>query len=626
MTLFHEGSVLAGPYPLGSLRGDLFDALLGPAWRALRRFRALELTLELPPELQGHSWEAMRADGIPLLAISRRLGVRGFREPVRDVPKVLFASGAELTDPVIRPGAMFLGTLRDCDAQGLAQTRVAEAVTLRRLSDRCASFSPDVVHLVAHGRLDADGGLWIGLGGEFVPADRLAPALTSGARPPLAVVLSICHSAVTAGPVEALLRAGVPVVVAMGGEITEYACRLFSRRCVDALLHGESVAVAVAHGRQAASAAGSDWALPALYVTDDLPEDFQAVDLAEVRRISGLAGRLELLEAPAYVGRTAIFDALDEVLAPGSERTLLGITSGGPFENIGGTRLLREIGLRLFQSGHVPLLLAPFDNERAAPHSLRQVVAEILIHAIRAGERLGLPVTEMRCLDPVDLADPVRARQALKSGVERFAAAGEVLSPGQIDSLLAADLADLAAAAQSLGPPFGEHTRVAVLAEALHLWVDALGWTERDKGLLDLLTPAGLGTPGRPAPVIVTAELSACYPLRNFREEKSGMPWCAFLELEPFSDEEAALGFQWVLLQEWHPDQAYRRTYYAPPGRDPDELKESFRRLMKGRPGLIKTDLYRMVHALAALQVFHSHNDSEAWHAYARLHGLRYEP
>ncbi len=82
------------------------------------------------------------------------------------------------------------------------------------------------------------------------------------------------------------------------------------------------------------------------------------------------------------MGRTAIFDALDEVMEPGGDRTLLGITSSGPFENIGGTRLLREIGLRLFQSGHVPLLLAPFDNERAAPHSLRQVVAEILIHAI----------------------------------------------------------------------------------------------------------------------------------------------------------------------------------------------------------------------------------------------------
>ncbi|MEV8637440.1 CHAT domain-containing protein [Streptosporangium sp. NPDC051023] len=638
----------------------LFHALLGPVWRAITALAAdwdgVELALKLPMELQPLIWEAMYAEDRPLaahptllVAVTRLIPAPYEAGPrtVRKTPRILFASGAKLTDPVIRPGAMFLGLVRECESQGLAMTRLAEETSADRLHQRYAAFQPDLVHLVAHGRADpVDGETWVELAGTWTKSGQLGAALTSGASPPLAVVLSVCHSGAhggldrTSGLVETLIRGGVPIVVAVAGEVTEYACRLFSRRFVQALLRGEAVAEAAAHGRRAALIGERhpedrlDWAMPTLFVADTLPADFKAVDPGEVNRIRSMAGKLELLEGPAYVGRGAIFDTLDGLITPGSERTFLGITSGGAFGNIGGTRLLREIGFRLLQSGHLPLLLAPFNDVQSAPHSLRQVVGEILAQMVRTSERLSLPLPRLRSLRaagsvaPFELdQDEVMARQQVKSAVAEFATAAAPLLPSAVDALLAADLSDLAGAAvRSLGRPFGPHTRVVVLAEALHLWVGALGWTEPAKGLLDLLTPDGLGTAARPAPVVVTAALGECSPLRNFREEKAGMPWCAFHDLEPLSDEEASLGFQWVLMQPWHPKDAFRLAYYAAPDSDPVVLRESFRLHLEGRPGLIKTELYRMAQLLALHRVFLSHDDTEGWSAYARVHGLRHEP
>ncbi|MER7134717.1 CHAT domain-containing protein [Streptosporangium saharense] len=637
----------------------LFEALLRPVWETVTGLApaggGIELALRLPKELQPLIWEAMYTEEGPLAAHPRLLVAvtrliptpnPGGHRTVHGTPRILFASGAKLTDPVIRPGAMFLGLVRECESQGLAMTRISEETTAERLRRRRATFRPDLVNLVAHGRPDpVDGETWVELAGEWTRGANLASTLVAGdTPPPLAVVLSVCHSGVhgglerTSGLVETLVRGGVPIVVAVAGEVSEYACRLFSRRFVRALLRGDAVAEAAAHGRRAALLGEPnpddrfDWAMPTLFLADTLPADFRAVDPGEVNRTRSMAGRLELLEGPAYVGRGPIFDTLDGLIAPGGERTFLGITSGGAFGGMGGTRLLREIGFRLLQAGHLPLLLAPFNDVQSAPHSLRQVVGEILAQVVRTGERLSLPVPRLRSLGVrppgrrKGRGDEAVARQEVKAAVARFVSTAAPLEPSAVDTLLAADLADLAGAAGALGPPFGAHTRVVVLAEALHLWIGALGWTEPSGGLLDLLTPDGLGTAAGPVPVVVTAALGECSPLRSFREEKAGMPWCVFHDLEPLSDEEASLGFQWVLLQPWHPRERFRLTYYAAPGSDPAVLRESFRIHLEGRPGLIKTELYRMAQLLALHKVFLTHDDTEGWSVYARTHGLGHEP
>ncbi|KPV48307.1 hypothetical protein SE17_38765 [Kouleothrix aurantiaca] len=64
----------------------------------------------------------------------------------------------------------------------------------------------------------------------------------------------------------ALLRYGMPAVVAMQGEVGQAAAHEFARMCLAALAGGSTIAQAVAAGRSAAHAAGhAGWMLPVLY-------------------------------------------------------------------------------------------------------------------------------------------------------------------------------------------------------------------------------------------------------------------------------------------------------------------------------------------------------------------------
>ncbi|NUR92046.1 MAG: hypothetical protein HOY71_48915, partial [Nonomuraea sp.] len=106
---------------------ELFDTLLGAdLWERIVRDHpgGVELALDLPLELQDRLWESMHdgqrplgADPGRLVAITRRVPTDAeLPGPVSGAPRVLFASGARLTDQVVLPGAMFLGLLRECES------------------------------------------------------------------------------------------------------------------------------------------------------------------------------------------------------------------------------------------------------------------------------------------------------------------------------------------------------------------------------------------------------------------------------------------------------------------------------------------------------------------------------
>ncbi|MEZ0074821.1 CHAT domain-containing protein [Planotetraspora sp. GP83] len=636
----------------------LFDALVRPAWdeimklAAVDRARGVELALRLPDDLQRLMWETMH-DGVRplaacdiLVAFTRLLPSDRKPRTISGAPRVLFASGAPLTDPVIRPGAMFLGLLRECESAGLAITRLAgEGVTLDELATKCASFRPDLVHLVAHGRLDEYGEPTIQLAGEDVSPTQLVSALKP--HLPLAVVLSSCHGAAdgraTSGGAERtssvaarLVAAGVPLVAAMAGEISEQACRLFSRLLMRALLAGEEVTESVAHGRRAALVASPtvcdrfDWAMPILFAAETVPAGFRAVDPAPAMRIREMARRLDLLQQPVYIGRRPIFDVVDEVFD--KKLSFVAAATKRGFDNLGTTRLLREIGFRLLQAGHVPLPLLPY-KEQSAPRRLRQVVADLMHADLRVRLALGLPLyvplalqSDLGLPQPVVGGNDAVSRQRIREAVAAFRKSDAPLAPDSVNELLAEDLHALASGSARLGPPFGEHTRTVVLAEALHLWKGALGYIEPEPGLLDMLTPAGLGTAGSPAPVIATASMSDSGPLRAFQADRPGIGGCVFPELGPLPDDEAALGYQWILLHPWHPDADYRKVYVATPDHDQDKLRERFRKRLRGEPKWIALKLYEMVDDLADYGHFLIQDDDAAWRSYARLHGLRQDP
>src|SRR5262249_45152635 len=171
----------------------------------------------------------------------------------------------------------------------------------------------------------------------------LVTALTAGGRP-LAVVLSACASGIAGGPTGAaplaaeLVRGGIPIVSAMAGEISEQACRLYSRRLVRAVHDGEPVVAAPARGRGAAPlqapgpAEQMDWAMPALFLARSVPPAFRPVDPAPARALLEVADDLGLRQQPVFIGRHNILELVEDLFSPDPSRRLgvVGIVREGP--------------------------------------------------------------------------------------------------------------------------------------------------------------------------------------------------------------------------------------------------------------------------------------------------------
>ena len=545
--------------------------------------------------------------------IARRVYPAGDRvaEPpqtLTHIPRVLFAVGARQDDEVIRPGAMFAGLLRAFDS---SMVRTAAEASLQQLGEVCAEFRPDIVHLVAHGGLNEDGHGVVRLAGsiEGVGADALLPALTAGG-PVRAILLSVCHSGVAVGPASLaaeLVAGGIPLVSAMSGEVSVQACRLYTRRFVYAASSGLPAAKAVAQGRRAALLAMPgpgehlDWAMPTLFASRLVKPDFKLIDPAESRKVLRLANELGLRKHPVFIGRDDILQRLGDLFSPDPDRSLgfIGLIREGSLTRLGGTRLLREIGLSLLRAGHAPVLLGPYDD-RNAPTSLRAVVAEIIGHAVKLATAQGasLPVFSLLGSQATDHASVLAALREFRE------------APAQLDPDIARlQLAeDLAALAERLdGAPFGQHTHVVVLADSLHQWAGAV------EDLIAIVRASGLGSVQHPIPVIATYSLTLGMGpvLKTFTENNVG-PGFAFPSLGPLTDAEASLGFQWVLLHPWKQD--YQKVYVSR-DEDRDKLIEDLR-VLKGLPERVEEELYMLAQILENRGFLVSADDEDVYQKY----------
>ncbi|WP_327092913.1 CHAT domain-containing protein [Nonomuraea sp. NBC_01738] len=633
--------VAAGPELLARVRGGattagdgavygraLFRALLEPAWEqitalaAVRAAGGAELALCWPPDsdLHGWLWEAMH-DGDHhlaarpdlLLAITRLVpGAAGPEGAQGRAPRVLFAAGDALTDEVIRPGAMFMGLIRALDAEGLAVTRVAQ-VSAEELADVCAAFRPDIVHVVAHGSVDEDGRSLLRLRGHradsWAGAAELATALTAGG-PVRAVVLSACHTG-DAFAAE-LVAAGIPLVSAMAGEISERACRLYARKLTGALAGGGAVVEASAKGRRAAMVGASrdhlDWARPALFLAEGLQPGASLVDPVAARRLVELADELKLRRQPLHIGRDHILDQVDRLFT--DRLGFLVACRDGTIQRTGGTRLLREAGFRLLRDGHVPVFIGPFSG--SALQTPRELLAVLHFQAAEVAATLGAPPPPLRGVRPAGFDEALERIDAFAGEPGPFALTAAARRT------LAEDLGALAASAADLGEPFGPHTRVVVLIDSLHAFGEAL------TGLLSMIRATGLGTAQRPVPVVATASLSEDQGrlLKSFCEREAGAPGFAFPELTGLGDEEAVLGYQWVLLHPWlrHREPEFRRVYVAARGARADKLRDGLR-VLKGDPTVVEDTLYMAAQILAVSDLLVTDDDEAVYAEYLERFG-----
>jgi len=241
-------------------------------------------------------WElTLRPQSSTPLGLDRKL-------PMARVPEI---PQSGLTPPLPYPLRVAVLVSRPHEVQPLAlkpEQRLLEEVwgahsevsvrVLRATSEnlRIATLEEThVIHFMGHGLVNDDEGALVfeDLDGnaELKSAQVLARLLNCTDNTRL-VVLNACssgelpRSGACSGfqsVAPALVRAGVPAVVAMAAPIADFAALTFSGALYRRLAAGEAVDVAVTEGRLAVYAdhdSSSEWAVPALYLAREEPQLF----------------------------------------------------------------------------------------------------------------------------------------------------------------------------------------------------------------------------------------------------------------------------------------------------------------------------------------------------------------
>jgi CHAT domain len=576
----------------------LHAVLLGRRWATIvakAAGRPLELALRWPVaewELARLPWEMMYVpDPVsgkwsPIAwnaAITRLVpGPPEQETRVHVSPKVLFVVGTDLNDVSIRPGAEFFTVWERLQQEKiLFDFRVLQRASGQQIEDEIESFRPSIVHFICHGD-EADDAGHIDLvstdpWGRQVTDRRnaqqcldLLRSRTNG-YPPI-VVLSACYSGSQADPVSArvdaplaaaLVQGGVPIVVGMGGQVSDLACRLFARRFYEALLRKQPVTDATAEGRRAGMKHGSnpsqsvDWALPMLFLADRLDPAVD-IDASEVAGVTQRAERARQLRGQpnpaAFCDRIDVMKA-QRALMDSKEPVQVLVLEETDYEpdpllpakwgKFGKTRVLREIAARAALGGHLPCLLT------FTPGDVRPTSAEKLLFRLTQAVRDAAKVasgavrfdSELRKLNALIAAPGGASAENLHASVrdeyEMWRISGDrELAARVIGEAMRVDLRALA----ELGRTELESAdlQVVVLVDDVHQFDVAA------RTFIELIGPDGLGEEGQPAPVVFAFSSQPQQPgyqssislLKKFVEDNSQGSFLDYFSLERFRSSE----------------------------------------------------------------------------------------
>jgi hypothetical protein len=523
------------------------------------------------------------------------------------IPRVLFAIGSRLTDPRVRAGAEFMGILRHLERNGGSiQPRLIESATVPSLTDALRSFQPDVLHVIGHGRwFPVDGCVKLqvsaesGSGDDWVTAEGLLGIFADAPPAPTVVVLSACQTASAgqwAEPVNALpfaarlVAGGVPVVIAMAGDISDTACRVFTRALTQAIGESVPLADAVIRGRRAAFYArpdldSTDWMLPAIFLAEHLSADTSMVDTAAIRAARDRIRDLDLAWEPVFCGRADFVADLDLLLDATEPLNVLVACTPDGRNSYGGLRLLRELAARAVRASRLPVLLGPYDKD---PPASRAEFAEGLSDKLdEIRDNLGVAP---RRNGIIEAAAAARTAPLASAILEAFDDLAEDLP--ETDPVRASPL-----------------PRTILLCHRVDEWgEDALA------DLLAMLGPRGLGSSKQHrVPVVLTGADTGL--LAEARVRLGHAEWARFAALGRFrsddADPEDILAYQWWLL---NPPE--RTPVYAP-RRGVDESWQGVLRKAMGKTTLADQDeLFGWVKVLSFF--FTSDMDGDILDSYSR--------
>ena len=189
------------------------------------------------------------------------------------------------------------GALADLADRGMVQVDRLEAGTLVALQRPLRLREYHVLHFVGHGVYDdaaQDGALALeGTDGKTrLVTGRDLGLMIRGHRSLRLVVLNACEGARSArddplgGVAQALVRQGIPAVIAMQFEISDPAALVFSKSFYQAIADGLPVDAAMVEARVAMFAEGHEveWATPVLYLRSPDGRVFTVGPIPEVER------------------------------------------------------------------------------------------------------------------------------------------------------------------------------------------------------------------------------------------------------------------------------------------------------------------------------------------------------
>jgi hypothetical protein len=623
----------------------LAEALLGPNLDLIEQHAdAVDLRLALnAPSLERLPWEMMHAASGPLAARpAHRISItrevkRGAADPAAaqvtlDLPlplRVLFVVGATI-DPVLRPGAEFLGLLRHLQIPvdpGFTQFRNAN-VHIRYLGDADVDalkhqlhiFQPSVVHFICHGERQAGTGdtrivlkqIVAGAGGPVkqklsLSSGELFDAFEdAGIMPPI-VVLNACHAggANASQPVSGdghlpfaadLVRRGVAIAVGMAGEVEDRACQLFARRFYQALLAHEAITVATAQARRAVLAAwpgyqqSVEWARPTVFVAAGIDPTVgtSAVGTLDIIERAGrfrqvgtspemLCDRYEVLAAAQE-----LFELADH---PGNDRLLVAIRVDADVAGLGKTRLLEEIAVRSVFDRFVPVIIRAEGGDppqtflefalaisEAMDETRRNLTLDKVLRTRARLVAFDVVTGSAAAADGMTDAQFNDERHKLRNRLRAMVPSGGGVAASRVRDAIGEDCARLAADA---GARTGTRYRVLILIDELHRYAGAVD------PILDNIQYAGFGTEEAPIPVVVNY-LDLGSEGETIRKKLQHLPLGRRPDLKRFELElERQLAYRQLIVSAFSVTPNQRRDKKA-------AVEDFFARLHKttgGRPG-----------------------------------------
>jgi hypothetical protein len=597
-----------------------------------------------PQDPANPAFPGFLADGNPRpIGITRLVATaQSPARPISAPPRILFILGTAFTDPDIRPGAEYLGLMRQFRKnQRTVHTRVLQQAKPKKLKQVMGEFRPDVVHFICHGFADEHGG-YLELQTDDSAADsrryaaHILTDLKYDNRYPAMVLLSACYSGNILGPgatgslAAELVAGGIPIVVGMAGRISDLACRLFTQRFADSLVQGDSLVYATSEGRCAALYEGlpaqssADWAFPTLYMSTAVPPEYRPYEIQGDDPCIAVENRIKsynLDDEPVFCARHEFLEAYYDLMNPDSDRNCLAIYTHSPELGIGRTRLLQEFTAQAVRDGHVPCLMTDIPDNT---NEFMVKLVDALNKARDACEVDVLPDDSQLILLCTEDIDTLKNHASLNDAIRRDLKLKNTLTARAISTAIQIDCEDSLQAVYDAQPTIkGRMGHLLILLDEVHDYGEEL--TTLLTGKNDsLLTAFGFGSQKMTIPVIMTFSQSgpAAHVLKpNIIENQKS--WIDALPIECFRElnDEDLLAYYQLFL---HP-YCYNPEPKTVNSQADSELVSKWvsrlRKKLKGRPGqFVNQDIIETIIEWATDDKFLIVADDEA--VLQRLRGI----